>query len=227
MNVASFISTCLAMIFVVSSAANASDPERGKAVYKKCKACHMVGEKAKKRSGPVLNNILNAKAAGSSGFSYSKAMKDAADAGLHWTPENLNAYLLNPKDFIPKTRMSFRGLKSEDDRLDVIAYLSSFSGAEMAEKVDEGFSVSEEILSLEGDVEYGEYLSSECTTCHQSDGDNDGIPGIIGWDEAPFVTAMHAYREKNRTNEVMQLVSGRLSDEEIAALAAYFKGLGG
>lgn len=185
----------------------------------------MVGAGAKKRSGPVLNNILNAKAGGSADFKYSTAMSDAAADGLHWTPENLDAYLTKPKDFLPKTKMAFRGLTAQGDRDAVISYLKGFSGAEMSVKVDEGFTVAADVLALEGDVEYGEYLASECVTCHQRDGDNDGIPGIVGWDTEPFVVAMHAYREKHRENEVMQLVSGRLNDEEIAALAAYFKGL--
>lgn len=87
------------------------------------------------------------------------------------------------------------------------------------------FTVPAAVLALDGDVEYGEYLASECTTCHQADGSNDGIPSIVGWDTADFVTAMHAYREKHRENSVMQMVSGRLDDDEIAALAAYFKDL--
>lgn len=88
------------------------------------------------------------------------------------------------------------------------------------------FTVAADILAIEGDVEYGEYLASECTTCHQSDGGNDGIPAIVGWETADFVTAMHAYREKHRENQVMQMVTGRLDNDEIAALAAYFNGLG-
>ena len=96
----------------------------------------------------------------------------------------------------------------------------------MAAVVEEPeFVVSPEILAIEGDVEYGEYLASECTTCHQANGGNDGIPGIVGWPTDAFVTAMHAYREKHRDNPVMQMVTGRLADDEIAALAAYFKDL--
>ena len=82
------------------------------------------------------------------------------------------------------------------------------------------------VLAIEGDVEYGEYLASECTTCHQADGENDGIPSIVGWNTEDFATAMHAYKEKHRENPVMQMISGRLDNDEIAALAAYFKGLG-
>lgn len=87
------------------------------------------------------------------------------------------------------------------------------------------FSVAAAVLAIEGDVEYGEYLASECTTCHQVNGTNDGIPSIVGWETDDFVTAMHAYKEKHRDNPVMQMVTGRLSNDEIAALAAYFKGL--
>lgn len=215
-----------ASVFVTGASAEVfGDPERGRQVYKKCSSCHMVGPDARKRVGPVLNNILSSRAAAVPDFKYSKAMKAAGDDGLHWTPEVLDAFLLNPKQMLPRTKMSFRGLKSEEDRIDLIAYLATFSGGAMAAQVDEGFVVSAEILALEGDVEYGEYLSSECTTCHQASGSDDGIPGIVGWETADFATAMHAYKQKSREHPVMQMVSGRLSNEEIAALAAYFKNL--
>ena len=81
------------------------------------------------------------------------------------------------------------------------------------------------MLAIVGDAEYGEYLSSECLTCHQSSGSNDGIPGITAWPTEDFVIAMHAYKQKIRSHPVMQMMAGRLSDEEIAALAAYFSDL--
>lgn len=82
-----------------------------------------------------------------------------------------------------------------------------------------------ELLAFEGDPDYGEYLGSECLTCHRADGDYEGIPGIVGWDDESFKTAMHEYRVNARENPVMQTISARLSDEEIAALSAYFSGL--
>ena len=88
------------------------------------------------------------------------------------------------------------------------------------------FTVAPNILAIEGDREYGEYLGSECTTCHQASGDANGIPSIIGWDTEDFVIAMHAYKQKHRENPVMQMITGRLANDEIAALAAYFKSLG-
>lgn len=74
-------------------------------------------------------------------------------------------------------------------------------------------------------MEYGEYLASECTACHQASGANNGIPAIIGWEPDDFVIAMHAYKQKHRDNPVMQMVTGRLANDEIAALAAYFNSL--
>nr|WP_246455885.1 c-type cytochrome [Sulfitobacter aestuariivivens] len=186
----------------------------------------MMGPDARHRVGPVLNNIMSARAGGKTDYRYSKAMTAAGQDGLHWTEDTLDGFLQAPKSMVPRTKMSFRGLKSAGDRADVIAYIGLFSGGAMAAQIDDGFAVSADILAIEGDLEYGEYLSSECTTCHQADGNDDGIPAIVGWETEDFVTAMHAYKEKHRDHPVMQMITGRLANDEIAALAAYFKGLG-
>jgi len=219
------LSVAVSMLCMGAVAEGGGDPTRGQEVYKKCSSCHMVGAEARNRVGPVLNNVLDARAAGVADFKFSKALKDAANEGLHWTHEKLDGFLENPKASVPGTKMSFRGLKERQDRTDLIAYLATFSDDQMSAQITPGFSVGPEILSLEGDLEFGEYLSSECTTCHQADGGNDGIPGIVGWETEDFVTAMHAYREKHRENPVMQMITGRLANDEIAALAAYFKSL--
>lgn len=80
--------------------------------------------------------------------------------------------------------------------------------------------------TAEGDLALGEYLSSECVTCHQLSGGYDGIPPIVGWPSATFVAIMNEYRHKRRANAAMQTIAGRLSEEELAALAAYFGSLG-
>jgi cytochrome c553 len=76
-----------------------------------------------------------------------------------------------------------------------------------------------------GDRALGEYLSSECVTCHQLTGNHEGIPPIIGWPEQSFVEIMGEYRNKKRSNPIMQTIAGRFSADEIAALAAYFGSL--
>lgn len=76
-----------------------------------------------------------------------------------------------------------------------------------------------------GDRELGEYLSSECVTCHQLSGRFDGIPSIVGRDETDLIAALTEYRDQVRENPVMRAVAAKFKDEEIAALASYFGSL--
>ncbi|MDP4785621.1 MAG: c-type cytochrome [Alphaproteobacteria bacterium] len=73
------------------------------------------------------------------------------------------------------------------------------------------------------DLGYGEYLAGECAACHQKSG--KGIPQINGIEAETFVTIVKAYRSKERDNKVMQMMAGRLDDEQIISLAAYFSSL--
>lgn len=207
------------------------DADKGAKIFRKCSGCHQVGPEAEHRTGPLLNGIFGADAGAADGFFYSKGLKRAAADGLVWDYEHLDAYIENPKALVSGTRMSFRGIKKEQDRHDVLAYLRRFSddpsnipeAEPTAQHVE--IELPPEILAIVGDPEYGEYLASECLTCHQSGGTDQGIPGITRWHEEDFVIAMHAYKQKLRPHPVMQMMASRLSDEEIAALAAYFKDL--
>lgn len=77
-----------------------------------------------------------------------------------------------------------------------------------------------------GDRELGEYLSSQCTGCHQLSGRTaGGVPSIVAWPEDQFIAVMDSYKEGVRENETMRVISHRLSLEEIAALAAFFGSL--
>ena len=76
-----------------------------------------------------------------------------------------------------------------------------------------------------GDPAYGEYLSSACVTCHRRDGSDKGIPSIVGWPADQFIAVLKAYKAKMRDNQVMQTVAGSLSEEEMAALAAYYSAI--
>lgn len=202
--------------------------ERGAEIFRKCTGCHQIGPGAENRAGPHLNGIFGRRAGSIDGFDYSEAMDRAHDDGLTWDYERLDAYIENPRVLVSGTRMSFRGIKDEQDRHDVLAYLRRFSASPqdipeaeptaIAREVD----LPPEILAIVGDVAYGEYLASECLTCHKRDGADEGIPSIVKWHEEDFVVAMHAYKRKLRPHPVMQMMAGRLSDEEIAALAAYF-----
>ena len=106
----------------------ASSPElvaAGKKVFRKCKACQQMGPKAKSRSGPHLNNILGRGLGAVEGFRYSKAFKKAAEAGQIWDMEQLVSFLANPKKSIKGTKMSFSGLKKQNDIDAIIAYLNA------------------------------------------------------------------------------------------------------
>ncbi len=204
------------------------DAEKGEALFSQCSGCHQVGPGAVNRVGPHLNGIFGRKAAAIGNYKYSKGILRASSDGLIWDLQRLDAYIENPKALVSGTRMNFAGIKDAGDRADVLAYLRGFSDspsdipeAQPTARPRE-VELSPETLEIVGDRDYGEYLSSECVGCHQRDGAYDGIPAITGWPDEDFVIAMHAYRRKIRPHPVMQMMAGRLSDEEIAALAAFF-----
>lgn len=215
----------------VLAAAGSGDVENGKALFSQCSGCHEVGAGAGNSVGPHLNLLFGRKAASIGDFRYSDSLVRAASNGLEWHADTLSAYIEDPRTFASGTRMSYAGMKDAGERRDLLAYLRVFSDnpADIPEAdptaVGMDHPVDSEILALQGDPEYGEYLSSECKTCHQTSGSDDGIPSIVLWPEEAFVTAMHAYKDKARPNQVMQMIAGRLNNEEIAALAAYFKDL--
>lgn len=204
------------------------NPEQGETVFGKCRSCHQIGAGAEDRIGPHLNGIFGRRAGAHDGFKYSDDMAMMGADGLTWDLVTLDAYLENPKALVSRTRMNFAGLKDPQDRADILAYLRQFSAS--PQNIPEAaptarareVELSPEVLAIVGDTDYGEYLSSECKTCHQQDGSDQGIPSITQWPTEDFVVAMHAYKRKLRPHPVMQMMAARLSDEEIAALAAYF-----
>jgi cytochrome c2 len=112
---------------VLAVALAEGDAAKGEKVFRKCKACHAVGEGAKNKVGPQLNGVVGRAAGTVEEFKYSKAMVAKSEEGLVWEEETLTEYLRKPKDYIPKNKMAFAGLKKDDDIADVIAYLKQFS----------------------------------------------------------------------------------------------------
>ena len=110
-----------------ANVAAAQNAENGEQVFKKCRACHQVGEGAKNGVGPVLNGLLGRKSGTVPEFNYSEANKEAGVKGLVWSEEELNKYLEAPLTYMPKNKMAFAGLKDEADRKDIIAYLKTFA----------------------------------------------------------------------------------------------------
>ena len=208
--------------------AAADHPVLGERVWNKCRACHAVGPDARNKVGPQLNNLIGRPAGAIEGYRYSRAMLEAGAQGLVWDEETLDAFLARPRSYIRNTRMSFSGLGKEGERQALVAYLRHFTDAENARdqgrnQGEAGPEVPPEVLAMEGDAAYGQYLSGTCVACHQASGADEGIPSITGWPTDVFITVMFAYRSKFRENPVMQQIAGSLNNEEIAALAAYFE----
>jgi len=113
--------------------AQAADVDQGKKVFNKCKACHAVGEGAKNRVGPQLNEVFGRKAGGLEGYKYSKAMTEAGDQGLIWNDGTLADFLAAPKAMVKGTKMAFAGLKKEDQIADLLAWLKQEAGGDVSE----------------------------------------------------------------------------------------------
>jgi cytochrome c len=112
------------LVAFVALPAVAQDAEEGEKVFKKCQACHVI-DKEQNRVGPHLVGIIGRKAGSVEGFKYSDAMKES---GKVWDEATIDAYLADPKGYIPKNKMAFAGLKKPEERAAVIAYLKEEAG---------------------------------------------------------------------------------------------------
>ena len=97
-----------------------ADPAAGEGAFRPCSACHAVD--GTDGLGPHLNGVVDRAVGSVDGFGYSGSLVAVAE---QWTPENLNAFLENPKSFAPGTARAYNGMRRIGDRANLIAYLSS------------------------------------------------------------------------------------------------------
>ena len=103
-----------------------ADAAKGAAIFKKCQACHDGTKGGPNKVGPNLWGVVDRPIASHEGFSYSAGMKEFSKGGAEkWTYENLFRFLLSPKADVKGTAMGFAGLKKEDERADLLAYLQT------------------------------------------------------------------------------------------------------
>ena len=100
------------------------DIAHGEKVFKKCAACHSIVKGGKNNIGPALYNVVGRKVGVLDDYKYSKAL---AEYEKNWSFEELNGFLLKPKDWIKGTKMAYAGLRKEKDRASVILYLNKYS----------------------------------------------------------------------------------------------------
>jgi cytochrome c len=117
------ICVAAAVLLAIAPPARADgDTQAGEAVFKKsCAVCHTT-EDGKNKLGPSLHGIVGRHSASLSSFQYSDAMKSADKV---WDPQTLDLYLTNPRGLVTGSKMVFVGLKSEQDRQNIIAYLAT------------------------------------------------------------------------------------------------------
>lgn len=104
-----------------------ADPKKGEAQVKACAACHSFDKGGANKIGPNLYGVVDRLKASVAGFGYSAAAKEAAAKGAKWDFASLDAFINNPKGYLPGTSMGYAGLKDADKRADVIVYLRSLS----------------------------------------------------------------------------------------------------
>ena len=108
----------------IAALLSTGDLAHGEKVFKKCSACHSIKSGGVNKIGPALYNVVGRKVGVLDDYKYSKALTEYEK---NWSFEELNGFLLKPKDWIKGTKMAYAGLRKEKDRASVILYLNKYS----------------------------------------------------------------------------------------------------
>lgn len=114
-----------AAVMIQALPASAQDAAAGQRVFAQCRACHTIEQGGRNGVGPNLWGIFGSPAGKREGFRYSANMQELAQGGLVWTRENLDKYLTNPKDLVPRGSMAFAGVRNPEQRANLLAYLET------------------------------------------------------------------------------------------------------
>ncbi len=183
-----------ALMALVAASAQAQSVQNGEKVFKKCKACHKIGDTAANSVGPVLTGVVGRVAGSYPGYKYSSDMRAAGESGLTWDASTIFDYLADPTRYLrrvlddpnAKAKMRFK-LKSEQDRRAVIEYLASFSTAAnettVAQNVFCVVNASDRahffaIETREGDRQFGP-LEPGARLCSAETAASDGVVSVF------------------------------------------------
>ncbi len=122
-----------AAVLIVTSTglASAQDVEKGANVFKRCLACHALGQGAKNKVGPQLNGLDGRKSGTAPDYNYSDANKNS---GITWNETTFKEYIKDPRAKVPGTKMIFPGIKNENEVNDLWAYIKQFDASGQVKK---------------------------------------------------------------------------------------------
>jgi cytochrome c len=105
---------------LLTAYAMADDNGPGAIELRKCEICHSLNQGGGNRVGPNLFGVFGRKAGTVTGFGYSDAIKES---GIVWNDETLAKFLRDPKDSLPRNRMSFPGINDDATLHDLLQQL--------------------------------------------------------------------------------------------------------
>jgi cytochrome c len=112
-----------AALSIESAPASAADPAAGEQSFRRlCAACHIVTAEGRRTPGPSLFGVAGRRSGALDGFRFSAASRDA---NVEWKRDSLDAYLKNPREFMPGTTMAMPGVRGDDERANIVAYLET------------------------------------------------------------------------------------------------------
>ena len=117
-SVASTENTSTGDVMTLFASVSLSDGEK---IFKKCAACHSIAKGGANKIGPALYNVIGRQAGSLPDYKYSKGMIAYAKK---WTPQEMDGFLENPKDWVKGTKMAYAGLKKPEERAALILFLN-------------------------------------------------------------------------------------------------------
>ncbi len=155
-----------------------ADPAAGEAAFRRCASCHTIEAGGANRVGPNLHDVLGRVVASHEGFSYSAAMTEYSEGGSKtWEFENLSAFLVNPRSYVPGTTMAFAGIRDPQEEANLIAYINAQS--------DNPMPLPEPAAAEEESAEGEEAAPAEGEEAAPAAEGDDAAPAAEGEEAAP------------------------------------------
>ncbi|MEQ9815739.1 MAG: c-type cytochrome [Azospirillaceae bacterium] len=149
-----------------------ADPAAGEGLTRQCTTCHNFQPGGPNGVGPNNYGVVGSQVAHNPDFNYSAATQALAEQGVEWTFENLSRFLYQPREFLPGTSMSYAGMRSAEDRANLIAWLNQQSDAPLP------LPTAEEAAALEGvQVAVNETGPAEPGGAEESGAEGEGAEG--------------------------------------------------